>query len=131
MLIHYVSNCLFFLKIQAKLNMNAQVVNVRVKHIRPKYQNLKEWMEDPNNVYIRRGGIVFIDKKRFPPKNSLFANPYKVGRDGTLDEVLKKYREHIISMIDTEEISIEDLENLREKNLRCWCKPKDCMETLS
>jgi hypothetical protein len=42
------------------------VVNCKVQYIRPKYNNLKEWMNDPNNIYIGRGGVVFIDKKRFP-----------------------------------------------------------------
>jgi len=37
------------------------VVNVRVKSIRPKYNNLKEWIADGSNVYIGRGGVVFID----------------------------------------------------------------------
>lgn len=31
------------------------VVNVKVGNIRPKYSNLREWMEDPTNVYIGRG----------------------------------------------------------------------------
>lgn len=52
-----------------------QVVNVN--------KNLKEWMNDPNNVYIERRGIVFIDGKRFPEQDSPYANPFKVGKDGT------------------------------------------------
>jgi len=55
-----------------------RVVNVKVAHIRPKYNNLAEWMADPNNVYIGRRGIVFIDKVRFPKENSAFANPFKI-----------------------------------------------------
>ena len=43
-----------------------RVVNVKVAHIRPKYQNLQEWMQDTaNNVSIGRSGVVFIDKQRF------------------------------------------------------------------
>mgnify|MGYP001555401115 CR=1 FL=1 len=38
-----------------------EVVNVRVLYIRPKYQNLKEWTNDPENLYIGRKGIVMID----------------------------------------------------------------------
>ena len=37
------------------------VVNVKVSNIRPKYKHLKEWIQDSNNVYIGRKGIVFID----------------------------------------------------------------------
>ena len=29
------------------------VVNVKVKHIRPDYDNLKEWMENPNHEYTK------------------------------------------------------------------------------
>jgi hypothetical protein len=39
--------------------------------LRPKYKNLKEWCEDKNNVYIRRGGIVFIDNERYPKSDSV------------------------------------------------------------
>lgn len=102
------------------------VVNVRVKNIRPQYHNLKEWMDDPDNVYIGRRGIVFIDASRFPPSNSIFANPFKVGKDGTLEEVLEKYRKYIWDKIHSGEIRNEDLDNLRGKNLGCWCKPKKC-----
>ena len=36
-------------------------VNCKVKFIRPQYKNLKEWVENENNVYIGRAGVVFID----------------------------------------------------------------------
>lgn len=39
------------------------VVNVKVANIRPRYNNLAEWMADENNVYIGRKGIVFINSK--------------------------------------------------------------------
>lgn len=64
------------------LGESKQVVNVN--------KNLKEWMNDPNNVYIERRGIVFIDGKRFPEQDSPYANPFKVGKDGTRDEVFLK-----------------------------------------
>ena len=61
--------------------MTTTVVNVKVENIRPEYQNLKEWMNDENNVYIGRGGIVFIDGERFPKQNSEWANPFKISKD--------------------------------------------------
>jgi hypothetical protein len=64
------------------------LVNVRVSHLRPKYQNLKEWMVVPEHVYIARGGIVFIDGQRYPPRDSIWANPFKVGKDGSREEVI-------------------------------------------
>ncbi len=39
-----------------------KIVNLKVANIRPKYKNLKEWMDDENNVYIGRKGIVFTEK---------------------------------------------------------------------
>lgn len=41
---------------------NTYVSNVKVKYIRPHYNNLKSWCENSNNIYIGRAGIVFIDK---------------------------------------------------------------------
>ena len=54
-----------------------KVVNCKVKYIRPEFKDLKEWMDGFNNVYIGRGGIVFINGTRFPPKGSPFCNPFK------------------------------------------------------
>lgn len=33
------------------------VANCKVQFIRPQYQNLKEWMDDPTHVYIGRAGV--------------------------------------------------------------------------
>ena len=49
------------------------VVNCKVKYIRPQYKNLQEWMDDTNNIYVARAGVVFIDKQRFPKCSSNFA----------------------------------------------------------
>ena len=102
------------------------VVNCKVKYIRPKYNNLREWMEDDNNVYVGRGGVVFIDKKRFPPKPSIFANPYKVGKDGNREEVIIKYKDYILEKIKNDSKLKEELLNLKGKNLGCWCNPLSC-----
>jgi hypothetical protein len=103
-----------------------KLVNVRVKCIRPKYDNLKEWMADPNNVYIGRKGVVLIDGKRFPPQDSIFANPFKVGRDGTREEVIDKYKQELIAKVVSGEITEEDVLNLKGKTLGCWCSPEPC-----
>ena len=100
-----------------------KVVNVRVKHIRPQYSNLKEWMENDKNEYIGRGGIVFIDGVRYPENGSIFANPYKL--EVSREESLRKFREHIIKKIKDEDL-YEELMKLEGKNLGCWCKPELC-----
>ena len=110
-----------------------QVVNVKVKHIRPEYQNLKEWMKDENNCYIGRRGIVFIKKKdgskeRWPKKASKYANPFKVdkkdpnGRKKCIDQ----YREYATKKIEQGEWTKVELLELKNKNLGCWCKPEKC-----
>jgi hypothetical protein len=45
-------------------------------------------MNDEKNYYIGRSGVVFINKKRFPEKSSIFANPYKIGKDGDRNNVI-------------------------------------------
>jgi hypothetical protein len=103
--------------------ISTQVVCVKVADIRKKgYQNLQEWINNANNVYIARGGIVFIDKKRFPPTNSIWANPYKIDKNNDRDTVIQKYRTHLMNKIKKNEIKISDIIKLRDKTLGCWCK---------
>uniref|UniRef100_A0A6C0C8E1 DUF4326 domain-containing protein n=1 Tax=viral metagenome TaxID=1070528 RepID=A0A6C0C8E1_9ZZZZ len=101
------------------------IVNVKVAFIRPTYKNLSEWMDDPNNVYIGRAGIVFIDGKRFPRKSSEWCNPFKITKDLTRASSLRKYRKHLIQMLEDEDC-LERFRALRGKNLGCWCKPTQC-----
>lgn len=100
---------------------SAEVVNVKVAYIRPEYHDLREWCKDSNNVYIGRRGIVFIDGERYPKKDSIFANPYKIGRDGTREEVISKYKIHLYIKLATGEISKEQILALKGKRLGCWC----------
>ena len=102
------------------------VVNCKVKYIRPRYKDLKEWVGDENNIYIGRSGVVFVNKERFPKKSSIFCNPFKIGKDGSRDEVLEKYRNYIIKKIEEDENFKSELIKLKGKNLGCWCKPEKC-----
>jgi hypothetical protein len=106
--------------------METIVTCVKVKNIRPQYQNLREWMDDSQNVYIGRKGIVFIDGERFPKKDSIWANPYKIGPDGTREEVLEKYRAYIIQRINLIPSLKNRLLDLRGKRLGCWCHSEAC-----
>ena len=98
------------------------VCNVKVAHIRPTYGNLKEWTDDPTNIYIGRPGVVFVNGSRFPKHASPWANPFKVGRDGSLSDVLDKYNVYIRSKIADEGLESE-LNDLEHHNLGCWCVP--------
>lgn len=100
--------------------------------IRPEYENLEKWCEDENNVYIGRKGVVFIKnektekKERFPKESSIFCNPFKVGKDGTREEVIEKYEKYIKNKIDLEPELKEKLIKMKNKNLGCWCYPEKC-----
>ena len=103
------------------------VVNCKVKYIRPKYNNLKEWFDDyENNYYIGSAGIVFINKERFPKKTSLFHNPFKIDKDNTREDVIKKYKKYIKQKIKNDNKFKNELLNLKNKNLGCWCHPEPC-----
>lgn len=99
------------------------IVCVKVACIRPLgYDNLKAWCEDSNNVYIGRAGPVFVEGQRYPKSGSKWANVFKVGRDGTLEEVIQKYENYVRGS----PVLMSKLHELRGKNLGCWCKPKPC-----
>jgi hypothetical protein len=106
--------------------MNSSIVNCKVQYIRPEYNNLEEWINDDKNVYIARAGVVFINKKRYPQNSSKFANPYKIGKDGTREEVIVKYKEYIIKKLENDKSLINELLLLKGKKLGCWCYPEIC-----
>lgn len=104
------------------------VVNVKVAHIRPRYKDLSDWMKDPNNFYIGRAGVVFIDGKRFPTPSavSAFHNPFKVGAHGTRENVIEKFETYIRGKLSENPELVNELLSMRGKSLGCWCKPEAC-----
>ena len=102
------------------------VVNCSVKNIRPKYKNLKEWMNDPNNVYIGPANRVLIDGERFPKYASPFNNPFKIGKHGDRNEVMKKYRKYMYKKLEESSGLLVQFVELKGKNLGCFCKPHCC-----
>jgi len=54
---------------------------------------------------------------------SKWGNPFVIGKDGTRGEVIAKYREWIESQPD---LVRQAREELRGKNLVCFCAPKAC-----
>ncbi len=50
---------------------------------------------------------------------SKWGNPYKVGRDGERAEVIALYRHYLLR-------SELDVNELRGKDLVCWCSPLSC-----
>lgn len=94
---------------------------VKVKCIRPEYQNLEQWCKDPANVYIGRKAIVFINGERYPKKDSLWANPYKIHGGQSREEAIEQYRLYMVGRLLLEPELREKLVLLRGKRLGCWC----------
>lgn len=62
-----------------------------------------------DSVYIGRG--------------SCYGNPFIIGKDGTREEVIKKY----IDLIESDEkLKKLIIQRLKGKNLLCFCSPKPC-----
>lgn len=54
-----------------------------------------------------------------------WGNPFIIGKDGTRDEVIAKYRTWITTSPDAEELR-RKLPTLQGRILGCCCKPKKC-----
>jgi len=88
----------------------------------------EEQMPKLINMKGRRGivppGAIYIGRQmrflRLP--RSKWANPFKIGRDGTRTEVITIYRDHLLSRPEL----IAALPELRGKDLACWCAPEPC-----
>lgn len=53
---------------------------------------------------------------------SKWGNPFVVGKDGTREEVVEKYREWILKQPEL----LNSLNELKGKVLGCWCAPRAC-----
>jgi hypothetical protein len=66
-------------------------------------KRVKGWKMPANTISVCRPGK--------------FGNPYVVGKDGTAGQCAEKFRLHLNELLDS-----QALEELRGKNLACWCK---------
>ena len=53
---------------------------------------------------------------------SKWGNPFNIGKDGSREEVIEKYKQWIIRQPRL----LKDVKMLRGKVLGCWCAPKAC-----
>jgi len=67
-------------------------------------KRVKGWRMPPNAVYVGRP--------------SRWGNPFEIGRDGSREEVLAKYRVWLEEKLDEDPAFLEPL---RGKILVCWC----------
>ena len=59
-------------------------------------------------------------------RRTRWGNPYRIGRDGTREEVIERYRETLWRRIRNGEIDMKELAALDGKTLACWCTPQRC-----
>lgn len=80
--------------------------HVSTEHVMPRVVHIKR---EPYDVRIDR--------------QTHWGNPFVIGKDGTREQVIAKYREWILS-----EPSIVAMakRTLKGKTLGCWCAPKAC-----
>lgn len=65
-------------------------------------------------------GVVPIDR------SSIFGNPFIIGKDGSREEVIEKYRVYFYNRLANDKFFYERVLELSGKVLGCWCKPKAC-----
>jgi hypothetical protein len=58
-------------------------------------------------------------------RTTKWGNPYRIGEDGTREEVIAAYEGWITRLIE-ELPDLYDIETLRGKDLVCWCAPEPC-----
>ena len=63
---------------------------------------------------------VLIDRR------TRWGNPFKLGVDGSRDEVIARYRMDLWRRIRAGEIALEELAELDGCWLACWCEPLPC-----
>jgi hypothetical protein len=64
------------------------------------------------DVYIGRGGP--------------WGNPYRIGPDGSRDEVIESYRRWLWDEIEAGRVDRAELARLHGKRLGCYCAPRRC-----
>lgn len=93
------------------------VINIKKQYLNQMgYQNLEEWLLNPNHVYIGRNMSFYVRGANA----SKWKNPFSVKRYG-IDKCLELYRQHIIN---TPEL-LSSLNELQGKVLGCWCITPD------
>lgn len=75
------------------------------------------WEDDPNYVYIGRGGR---------GHDGYFGNPYNIQSGRKRGSTLKKYKIYLQRKITMDREFEQRLRDLKGKTLVCFCHPKPC-----
>ena len=73
-----------------------------------------------------KGGVVHGKNQQFIGRPTIWGNPFKIGRDGDRETVIKKYKVHFLRKIETDKTFRSRTLRLRGKELVCYCKPLAC-----
>ena len=74
-------------------------------------------MKSPTVVHCKRAKYdIYIGRP------SKWGNPFTIGKDGNRKEVIRKYREWIL----TQPKLLDSLIELDGKTIACWCFPSSC-----
>lgn len=71
---------------------------------------------EPYTVYIGR------ENKRLHLGQSIWGNPFRIGPDGSRDEVIRKYSD----WLDTQDDLLVLVDSLAGETLGCYCAPLPC-----
>jgi len=79
------------------------------------------------DVYIGRSGAV-LEPGMITQKVTYgyFGNPFRIGRDGTREEVIAKYKVWFYERLKTDPEFKTRIEALKGKTLGCFCVPEKC-----
>ena len=67
-----------------------------------------------------------VDNTVLIDRRTRWGNPFKLGADGSRDEVIARYRADLWRRIQAGEVSLEELAELDGCWLACWCEPLPC-----
>ena len=65
-------------------------------------------------------GTVLVDRR------TKWGNKFVIGRDGTREQVVARYRAELWRRIRAGEVALEELAALDGRWLACWCDPLPC-----
>ena len=54
---------------------------------------------------------------------TIYGNPFRVGRDGTREEVIELYRQHLEN---SPQLVAQIRQGCRGRDVSCWCAPLPC-----
>ena len=83
-------------------------------------------MSDTKVVNLRKESFDVYIGRSGKGQTSIFGNPYSIGKDGTREEVLKKFKIYLWKRMQEDEDFCRQLLELDGKVLGCFCKPQAC-----